>query len=63
MRAKYVTAAALYGTKKGPLRELLQATQEILRSQLGTRFRPYTLDQIHSTLIRLDWQPDGATGL
>lgn len=63
MRAKYVTAVALYGTKNGPLKELLQATQEILRGQLGTRFRPYALDQIHSTLIRLDWQPDGPAGL
>jgi len=63
MPAKVVTAVALYGAKKGPLRELLQATQEILRGQLGAGFRPYTLDQIHSTLIRLDWLPDGRTGL
>jgi len=63
MPAKVVTAVALYGAKKGPLRELLQATQEILRGQLGAGFRAYTLDQIHSTLIRLDWLPDGRTGL
>jgi hypothetical protein len=61
-RAKFVTAVALYGIKKGPLKELLQATQEILRTHLGARFRPYTLDQIHSTLIRLDWRPDERTG-
>ena len=63
MPAKVVTAVALYGAKKGPLRALLQASQEILRGQLGAGFRPYTLDQIHSTLIRLDWLPDSRTGL
>ena len=63
MPAKVVTAVALYGPKEGPLRELLQATQEILRGQLGAGFCPYTLDQIHSTLIRLDWLPDSRTGL
>ena len=63
MPAKVITAVALYGAKKGPLRGLLQAIQEILRGQLGAGFRPYTLDQIHSTLIRLDWLPDNRTGL
>jgi hypothetical protein len=63
MRAKFVTAVALYGAKEGQLRALLLATQEILRGGLGAGFRPYTLDQIHSTLIRLDWLPDSRTGL
>jgi hypothetical protein len=61
--AKFITAVALYGTKKGPLKELLQAVQEIVHRQLGAEFHPYTLDQIHSTLIRLDWFTDSRTGL
>ena len=61
-RAKFVTAVALYGTKQEPVRELLQPIQEIVRRELGGGFRPYTLDQIHSTLITLDWAPDGRTG-
>jgi hypothetical protein len=63
MPAKVITAVALYGAKKEPLGGLLQAIQEILRGQIGAGFRPYTLDQIHSTLIRLDWLPDNRTGL
>jgi hypothetical protein len=63
MRAKFLTAVALYGPKEGLLKDLLQATQDILHRQLGARFRPYTLEQMHSTLIRLDWQPDGPAGL
>jgi hypothetical protein len=63
MRAKIFTAVALYGPKEGALRELLQSVQEILSNQLGDRFKPYTLEQMHSTLIRLDWFADELTGL
>jgi hypothetical protein len=60
--AEFITAVALYGTKEGPFKELLQAVQGMLRKQLGNEFRPYTLDQIHSTLIRLDWLTDSQSG-
>jgi hypothetical protein len=63
MRAKIFTAVALYGPKEGTLKEHLQSVQEILSKQLGDRFEPYTLEQIHSTLIRLDWFADELTGL
>ena len=63
MRAKIFTAVALYGPKEGALKELLQSVQEILGKQLGDRFKPYTLEQIHSTLIRLDWFAGELTGL
>ena len=63
MRAKIFTAVALYGPKEGMLKELLQSVQKILGEQLGDRFRPYTLKQIHSTLIRLDWFADELSGL
>jgi hypothetical protein len=61
--AKFVTAVALYGPKEGSLKELLQVVQEILRKQMEADFLPYTLEQIHSTLIRLDWLTDGQVGV
>ena len=63
MPAKIFTAVALYGPKDGALKELLQSVQKILSKQLGDRFKPYTLEQIHSTLIRLDWFADELSGL
>ena len=63
MRAKIFTAVALYGPKEGAFKDLLQSVQKILGKQLGDRFRPYTLKQIHSTLIRLDWFADELSGL
>ncbi|HEX3921974.1 MAG TPA: hypothetical protein VHY31_06790 [Streptosporangiaceae bacterium] len=63
MRAKIYTAVVLYGPKEGALKELLQSVQKILSKQLGDRFKPYPLEQIHSTLIRLDWFADELSGL
>jgi hypothetical protein len=57
-----VTAVAFYGTKTGALKELAEAVQAILHEHLGGGFRPYTLDQIHGTVIRLDGFTDPQTG-
>lgn len=57
-----VTAVAFYGAKTGALKQLAECVQEILREQLGSGFRPYTLDQIHGTVIRLDGFTDPQTG-
>jgi hypothetical protein len=57
-----VTAVAFYGPKDGVLRQLAESVQAILGEQLGDSFRPYTLDQIHGTVIRLDGFTDPQTG-
>jgi hypothetical protein len=63
MRAKFITAVALYGAKQGALKELIQAVQGIIGERLGGAFRPYTLEQVHSTLINLNWFADETSGL
>ena len=63
MRAQLITAVALYGTKTGTLKRLLETVQSILSERLRDRFHPYTLDQIHGTVIRLDGVTDRQTGL
>jgi hypothetical protein len=57
-----VTAVAFYGPKSGALKELAGTVQAILRGHLGGGFRPYTLDQVHGTVIRLDGFTDPRTG-
>ena len=54
---------ALYGPKTGDLRRLLESVQAILGERLHGRFRPYSLDQIHGTVIRLDGVTDTRSGL
>ncbi|HEY1915615.1 MAG TPA: hypothetical protein VGH27_08570 [Streptosporangiaceae bacterium] len=58
--ARLVTAVALYGPKTGEFRRLLKTVQGICRQRLGDAFRPYTLEQIHGTVIRLDGLPGPA---
>jgi hypothetical protein len=60
--ARLVTAVALYGAKGGPLKALLETVQGLLTGQLGAGFVPYTLDQIHGTVIRLDGMTDARAG-
>lgn len=57
-----VTAVAFYGPKNGALKKLAESVQAIVQDHLGTVFRPYTLDQIHGTVIRLDGFTDPQTG-
>lgn len=63
VKPKVIAAVALYGLKTRPLRELLCAVQEVLHELLGDTFRPYSLEQTHSTLVRLDWFTDSQSGL
>jgi hypothetical protein len=63
VHAQLVTAVALYGTKTGAFRSVLETVQAIVGQQLGGGFRPYTLDQIHGTVIRLDGARDTENGL
>jgi hypothetical protein len=60
--AELITAVALYGAKTGELKSLLETVQALLDERLHDRFRPYTLDQIHSTVIRLDGVADTQAG-
>lgn len=54
MSAQFIAAVAFYGAKGGIFKRRLEAIQEICRHGLGKCFEPYTLEQIHSTIVRLD---------
>ena len=60
MRATLVTVVSLYGPKASPLRELLEAIEVTLARYLGDRFVPYSMDQVHGTLIVLGGYRDAA---
>jgi hypothetical protein len=60
--AQLITAVALYGTKTGELEGLLETVQAMLSETLRDGFCPYTLDQIHGTVVRLDGVADAQAG-
>jgi hypothetical protein len=60
--AQLITAVALYGTKAGELKRLLETVQALLSENLRDGFRPYPLDQVHGTVVRLDGAADAQTG-
>ena len=62
MDGRWVSAVALYGPKTGEVGNLLQSVQETIARQLGAAFLPYTLEQIHGTLIGLNAVREPATG-
>jgi hypothetical protein len=62
MGSRFISAVAFYGPKTGRLRELLTGVQALIAEQVGTDFRPYTLDQVHATLIALNGVRDPETG-
>ena len=53
---------AFYGPKTGPLRELLAGVQALIAEHVGEGFRPYSLEQVHATLIALNGVRDPETG-
>jgi hypothetical protein len=57
MGSRFVSAVAFYGPKAGPLRELLTRVQALIAAHVGDDFRPYSLDQVHATLIALNGVP------
>jgi hypothetical protein len=62
MGERFISAVALYGGKVGALRDFLSLAHGLIADQLGDDFRPYSLDQVHATLIALNAVPDPATG-
>jgi len=58
---RFVSAVALYGPKAEPLHSRLADVQALIAEQLADRdrdaFRPYSLDQIHATLIAFNALP------
>ena len=63
MPAQCIAAVAFYGTKSGVFKRRLEAIREICRDGLGKCFEPYTLQPIHSTIIRLDGEIDAQSRL
>jgi hypothetical protein len=59
--SRFISAVAFYGPKTGRLRELLTGVQALIAEQVGGDFRPYTLDQVHATLIALNGVREGGT--
>jgi hypothetical protein len=58
-----VSAISLYGAKPGPLRNLLASIQGTAAARLGTAFVPYTLEQVHGTLVVLTGWRDEEGGV
>ena len=61
MESRFISAVAFYGPKTGRLRELLTGVQAQIAEHVGNDFRPYTLDQVHATLIALNGVRAGGT--
>jgi len=59
--SRFISAVAFYGPKTGRLRELLTGVQALIAKHVGAGFRPYTLDQVHATLIALNGVRAGGT--
>jgi hypothetical protein len=58
--AELVSAISLYGPKPEPLRDLLATIQGTAAAHLGAAFAPYTVDQVHGTLVVLTgWRDAG----
>jgi hypothetical protein len=63
MGSRFISAVAFYGPKTGRLRELLTGVQALIAEHVGADFRPYTLDQVHATLIALNGVREGGTNV
>ena len=61
MGSRFISAVAFYGPKTGRLRELLTGVQALIGEHVGAGFRPYTLEQVHATLIALNGVREGGT--
>ena len=61
MESRFISVVAFYGPKTGRLRELLTGVQALIAEHVGSDFRPYTLDQVHATLIALNGVRAGGT--
>ena len=54
MGSRFISAVAFYGPKTGRRRESLTGVQALIVEHVGGDFRPYTLEQVHATLIALN---------
>ena len=61
MGSRFISVVAFCGPKTGRLREFLTGVQALIAEQVGEDFRPYTLDQVHATLIALNGVRVGGT--
>lgn len=61
MQGRYISAVAFYGPKAGPVRQFLTGVQAMIAAEIGPGFLPYSLEQIHATLIALDGTRDAGT--
>jgi len=61
MESRFISAVAFYGPKTGRLHEFLTGVQAQIAEHVGRDFRPYTLDQVHATLIALNGVRAGGT--
>ena len=61
MGNRFISAVAFYGPKTGRLRELLAGVQALIEEHVGADFRPYSLEQVHATLIALNGVRAGGT--
>jgi hypothetical protein len=52
--SRFISAVACYGQKTGRWRELLAGVQALIAEHLGDAFLPYSLEQVHATLIALN---------
>jgi hypothetical protein len=53
---------ALYGPKAEPVRGMLARVQALIAERVGDAFLPYTMEQIHATLIAFNGVRDPGTG-
>ena len=60
--SRFISAVALYGPKTRALRDFLGEVHALITEHVGDDFRPYSLDQIHATLVALNGVPDPETG-
>ncbi len=63
MTSRFVSVVGLYGPKHGPVRDFLTGLQALIAAHAGDSFQPYSLDQVHATLIALDGVRDPDTGV
>jgi hypothetical protein len=59
--SRFISAVAFYGPKTGRLREFLTGVQALIAEHVGGDYRPYTLEQVHATLIALNGVREGGT--
>jgi hypothetical protein len=60
--SRFISAVAQYGPKAEPVRGLLAGVQAQIAEHLGDGFRPYSLDQVHATLIAFNGVRDPGSG-